>query len=65
MKINILIVGKNSFLYSNLFKFFKKKKINVKKISVTDFLNTNKKKISKFNNIINCAINNIYIKKKI
>ena len=64
MKINILIVGKNSFLSSNLFKFFKKKKINVKKISFKDFLNTNKKKISKFNTIINCAINNIYLKKK-
>ena len=31
MKLNILIVGKNSFLSKNLFKFLKKK-INVKKI---------------------------------
>mgnify|MGYP001216536696 CR=1 FL=1 len=63
MKLNILIVGKNSFLSKNLFKFLKKK-INVKKIGFIEFLKLKKIKLLKYDVVINCAINKLYYKKK-
>jgi len=64
MKIKkILIIGKNSFIGSNLFYFFKKKNIKVKLISYSDFF---KKDFFKkdFNYVINCSSNLNFIKNK-
>ena len=60
---NVLIIGKNSFVGSNLFSFFKRKNINVRLIGYSDFF---KKKFSKkdFNYIINCSSNLNFIKNK-
>jgi len=64
MKLNVLIIGKNSFLSTNLFKYLKKKRINVKKISFKEFLKFKKIKLLKYDFIINCSINKSYYKKK-
>ena len=60
---NVLIIGKNSFVGSNLFSFFKRKNINVRLIGYSDFF---KKNFSKkdFNYIINCSSNLNFIKNK-
>ena len=65
MKINILIIGKNSFLSTNLFKYFRKRKVYVKKIGFNEFLQLEEKKILKYDTIINCSINSLYFKKNI
>ena len=59
----ILIIGKNSFVGSNLFYFFKKKNIKVKLISYSDFF---KKSFFKkdFDYIINCSSNLNFIQNK-
>jgi len=62
-KIKLLIVGRRSFLGSNLFRILKNK-IYVKKISYHDFLFFNKSELIKFNFIVNCSIHPDYIKKK-
>lgn len=64
MKQNILIIGKNSFLSTNLFKYFQKKKIFVERTSFSIFLKNSEKKLSKYNFIINCSINNSFLKKE-
>lgn len=64
MKKKIIIIGKKSFIGSNLFHFFKKKKISVKKFSFNEFMNLNKIFLKDFNNIINCSIHENYVKKK-
>ena len=64
MKKKIIIIGKKSFIGSNLFHFFKKKKIIVKKFSFNEFMNLNKIFLKDFNNIINCSIHENYVKKK-
>ena len=61
MKLSILIIGKNSFLSRNLFKFFKKKN-TVKKIGFKEFLKLKKIKLLKYDVVINCAINRLYFK---
>ena len=53
MRDNILIIGNNSFIGINLFNFFKKKRIKVKKISLEQFKKINDKKLIKLNTIIN------------
>ena len=63
MKLNILIIGKNSFLGSNLSIFFKKKKIKFKKIDLKKFVKLKRNYISKFNFIVNSATNNAYMQK--
>ncbi len=63
MKLSILIIGKNSFLSKNLFKYLKKKN-NVKKVGFTEFLKFKKIKLLKYDIVINCAINGLYYKKK-
>ena len=62
MKKKILIIGKKSFVGSNLFKFFKKKNIAVYITSYEKFI-TNTKKID-YDYIINCSSNKEFIKKK-
>ncbi len=64
MKKTILIIGKNSFIGSNLFKFFKDKKLNVNLSSFEIFLNNYEKNYSKFDFIINCSSNKEFINKK-
>ena len=64
MKLNILIIGKNSFLGSNLSIFLKKKKIKFKKIDLIKFLKLKNSYLSKFNFIVNTAINGDYIKRR-
>ena len=64
MKKNILIVGKNSFLSTNLFKFLKKK-ISTTKIDFNKFLKIKEIKLSKYNYIINCSTNNFFLKNDI
>tara|TARA_B100000965_G_scaffold98577_2_gene80648 strand:+ start:1299 stop:2135 length:837 start_codon:yes stop_codon:yes gene_type:complete len=59
----ILIIGKNSFIGSNLFYFFKKKNINVKLISYSDFFKKNFFK-KDFDYIINCSSNLNFIQNK-
>ena len=48
MKRNILIIGKNSFLSINLFKFLKKKN-SITRIDFNKFLKTKETKLSKYN----------------
>ena len=64
MKLNILIIGKNSFLGSGLSIFFKKRKIKFKKIDLIKFLKLKNNYLSKFNFIVNTAINGDYIKRR-
>ena len=64
MKQNILIIGKNSFLSTNLFKYFKNKKISVTRTSFSLFLENQEKKLLKYNYVINCSINNSFLNKK-
>jgi len=63
MKKKVLIIGKKSFIGSNLHNFFKKKNINSKIISFETFLKENIN-IKKLNYIINCTTNKNLIKKK-
>lgn len=63
MKRKILIIGKNSFLSTNLFQFLKKK-FPITKIDFDKFLKTEEKKISKFNYVINCSTNNFFFNKQ-
>ncbi len=62
MKKKVLIIGKKSFIGSNLHNFFKKKNINSKIISFETFL-INNINIKEFNYIINCTTNKNLIKK--
>ena len=62
-KIKLLIIGRNSFLGSNLFRILKNK-IYIKKISYQDFLLFSKAELTKFNFIVNCSLHPDYIKKK-
>ena len=60
MKVKLLIIGKNSFIGDNLYKFSNKKK-NIKKISYSNFFKINKKKLSSFDIILNCSSNIKYV----
>mgnify|MGYP001185282496 FL=1 len=64
MKKNILIIGKRSFIGSNLFNFIKKKNLKVKSISIEMFTKLSIKSLSSLDIIINCSINKNYVKKK-
>ena len=64
MKQNILIIGRSGFLATNLFKYFKSKKISVVKISFNFFLKNQEKKLLKYNYVINCSINSSFLNKK-
>ncbi len=63
MKRKILIIGKHSFLSTNLFKFLKTK-FSITKIDFYNFLKTKEEKLSKFNCIINCSTNKFFFIKQ-
>ena len=63
MKKKIIIIGKNSFIGSNLFKFLKNK-FNIKIYDYQKFLNVNPKLLFDVNYIINCSSNKQYVNKK-
>ena len=62
MKKKILIIGQKGLLGSNLFKFFKTKKITVYSLDFESFLKYQNKNINKFDIIINCTSNKKFIK---
>jgi len=59
-EINIIIVGKKSFIAKNLF-FFLKKRVKTRLISFNDFCKTNLSKLNKISHIINCSLKKEYI----
>ena len=62
-KIKLLIIGRRSFIGTNLFRILKNK-IYVKKINYNDFLLFSKAELIKFNFIVNCSLHPYYVKKK-
>ena len=62
MKKNILIIGRRSFIGSNLFSFLKNKQ-NIKIIDYKMILKKDLSELSNFDYIINCTSNVDYIKK--
>tara|TARA_B100000795_G_C22783694_1_gene433562 strand:+ start:845 stop:1669 length:825 start_codon:yes stop_codon:yes gene_type:complete len=63
MKKNIIIIGKKGFISSNLFLNLRHKQ-NLKIYDYKRFLNLKEAYIDKFDYVINCSINQSYIKKK-
>tara|TARA_Y100000590_G_scaffold469367_1_gene656529 strand:+ start:2254 stop:3051 length:798 start_codon:yes stop_codon:yes gene_type:complete len=63
MKLNILIIGKNSFLGSNLFKYLKKMNLKPKKVNLNNFLKFENSYLSSFKFIINFSTNKSYFLK--
>ena len=61
-KKKLLLIGKNSFISTNIYTRLKKK-IFIKKISFEEFKKYKKNKINKFNYICNCSITKNYIQK--
>ena len=62
MKTKIYIIGHKSFIQKNLYNFFKKKKLSVKKITFQSIIKS-KKKISN-SILINCSTNKNFYNKK-
>ncbi len=62
--MSLIIIGKKGFIAENLRNYFKKKKINFLNFSLDNFLKLSEKKISRFNNVINCSINKEIIDNK-
>jgi dTDP-4-dehydrorhamnose reductase len=62
MKKKILIIGKKSFIGTNLLKFFIKKKRKVDSMSFENFLDCSSLLDKKINFIINCTSNKKFIK---
>ena len=58
--MKLLIIGKNSFIGSNIYNFFKKIK-GVRIINFNDFLSKNINYLNKFDYLINCSISQKYI----
>ena len=63
MKKKIIIIGKNSFIGSNLIKLLKKK-FDIKSYGYRKFLNVNRKFLLNVNYVINCTSNKQYVNKK-
>ena len=63
MKKKIVIVGKNSYIGSNLY-FLLKNKINIKRFSYRDFINLSSRSLNDISYIINCTTNKKYINNK-
>ena len=63
MKKKIIIIGKNSFIGSNLIKLLKKK-FDIKPYGYRKFLNVNRKFLLNVNYVINCTSNKQYVNKK-
>jgi nucleoside-diphosphate-sugar epimerase len=62
-KIKLLIIGKDSFIASNIFSILKNK-IYIRKIKYSDFLIKNKIFFHRFNYILNCSLHKDYVLKK-
>jgi nucleoside-diphosphate-sugar epimerase len=62
-KIKLLIIGKNSFIASNIFLKLKKK-INIKRIKYSNFTRQSKKFISTFDYVLNCSLHKKYVLEK-
>ena len=63
MKINLLIIGKKSFIGSNIYDYYKHK-YKVKIIGFKEFLKKKEKYLKRFNYVINCTTSQRYILKK-
>ena len=63
MKKKIIIIGKNSFIGSNLIKILKNK-FYIKSYDYQKFLNVNPKILFDINYVINCSLNKKYVNKK-
>ena len=63
MKKKIIIIGKNSFIGSNLFNLLKNK-FNIRMYDYKKFLNLRPKLLFDVNYIINCSSNKKYVNKK-
>jgi len=61
MNKKILIIGQKGLIGSNLFKYFKTKKIKVYSLSFESFLKNQNKNINKYDIIINCTSNQKFI----
>ena len=61
MNKKILIIGQQGRIGSNLFKYFKTKKIKVYSLSFESFLKNQNKNINKYDIIINCTSNQKFI----
>lgn len=59
----LLIIGKNSFIASNIFLKLKKK-IHIKKMKYSMFIRCNMKSLSKFDYILNCCLRRKYVLEK-
>ena len=59
MKKKLLLIGKYSFISSNI-NFFLKNKLNIKIITFEKFKKISLKKIDKFNYVCNCSITKKY-----
>ena len=64
MNKKILIIGQQGRIGSNLFRYFKTKKIKVYSLSFESFIKKQDKNINKFDVIINCTSNQKFIKNK-
>ena len=64
MNKKILIIGQKGLIGSNLFKYFKIKKLKVYSLSFESFLKKENKNINKFDIIINCKSNKKFVKNK-
>ena len=60
----IIIIGKKSFIGSNLFYYFKKKKIKVNTFTLSQFCNLSENFLKNYKYIINCSIHRYYVKSK-
>ena len=63
MKKKIIVIGKNSFIGSNLIKLLKKK-FDIKSYDYRKFLNINQKFLLDINYVINCTSNKQYVNNK-
>ena len=64
MKKKVIIIGKKSFVGSNLFNFFKRKKFRTKILSYKEFIYLNQSFLKNFDYIINCSIHKNYTNRK-
>ena len=64
MNKKILIIGQKGLIGSNLFRYFKTKKLKVNSLSFESFLKKENKNIDKFDIIINCTSNQKFIENK-
>ena len=62
MKKKILIIGLKGLIGSNLFNYFKIKKLNVYQLSFENFIKNKNIHVDKFDVIINCTSNQKFIK---